>query len=53
MVLQRFEEPACSVQTVESLLSLEAKDIDELLAPRPISTRASIKKGRAEGIYNG
>ena len=52
MLLQRFKEPACSVQTIESLLLLESKDIDELLAPLPMSTRASIRKRCAEGIYN-
>ena len=49
-VLLHFKEPAYRVQTLESLLMLEAKDIDELLAPLPMATRASIKRGCAEGI---
>ena len=51
MVLQRFKEPAYRVQTVESLLSLEAKDVDDLLSALSMSTRTSIKKGMPEGIW--
>ena len=46
--IARFKEPAYNVLSVDSLFLLDAKDLDELIAPLPMATRAGIKKGRAE-----